>query len=419
VVARRVGPADQLRDELAKFVSAEDRTPAAVDRIGALADRVESVPWREELLFVAGHYAPSDEATGEEPLAALAQLVLDDWATKRPEPRWRLRVPEDAKGLQARWLDEAGRERADAVSRALSTGKLGDLAFGTYEGRLDLRGFVDPKVQQFGLWWRGVQDVSRSTDHPGNSSIADLDGVDFSGATFDSFHLDRKVLARSRFDGVAFRDFRLWASTIRDVSFRGSGFGDTPILDGVSGRWRRRGCTFASVDFSGADLSGVMVDNALFEDCDFSGARLAKAMFACDLVRCRFAGHLHDVRFSGRRGVSRRSLAIEDVDLTGAELHYVDFRAVDLAAFRLPVDRDARVVPNWPCVHSRLKKEFRGKPDAAVPLAVRLALLHEPAGLPSHGAMVIELATLREDCTGEEVAHLELLLDRAEESCRS
>jgi len=417
VGARRAGSADQLREELAKFVSGETSL-AAVDRIGALTDRVETVPWRDELLFVTGHYAPDDDATGEAPLAALAQRVLDDWTKKRPEPRWRLRVPDDAKGLRARWLDEAGRERANAVSRALGTGRLADLAFGMQEGRLDLRGFVDPKVEEYQRWWRGVQDGSRTVAHPDNSSIADLDSVDFSGAKFDSFHLDRKVVANSRFDGVDFRDFRLWSSSIRDTTFCGSRLGDLPILDGVSGRWRRRGCTFRRVDFSGADLSGVMVDNALFEDCDFAGARLAKATFTCDLVRCRYAGHLHDVTFNGRRGVSRRSVTIDDVDLSGAELHYVGFRAVDLAGFRLPVNPTIRVVSNWPCVHARLKEEFRGAPDAEVPLSVRLALLHEPAGLPAHGAMVVELGTLREDCTGDEVAVLERLLDRVEASCR-
>lgn len=420
VGARRTTTADQLRDELARFVSGEARDAQAVDQIGALAGRVATVPWRDELLFVTGHYAADDEAAGEDSLTALAQLVLDDWANKPVEPRWRLRMPDDAKGLQARWLDEAGRERAHAVSRALATGQLADVAFGTYEGRLDVRGFVDPKVEQFEHWLRGVQDGSRAAAHPGTSFASDLDSVDFSGAKFDSLHLDRKVMIGSRFDGVDFRDFHLWSSSIRDTTFRGSRFGDLPILDGVSGRWRRRGCTFARVDFSGANLSGVMVDDALFEDCDFSGARLAKAMFACDLVRCRFAGRLHDVMFIGRRGVSRRSVRIQRIDLSGAELHFVGFRAVDLAAFRLPVDPNIRVVSNWPCVRSRLEEEFRGAPDAEVPLSVRLALtLYEDAGLPKDGAMVVELATLREECTAAEVALLQRLLDRAEENCAS
>ena len=408
---------NRLKEELSKFASGQERTLEGVERIGELAAQLESVPWRDELVFLAGHYVPNDEATGDEALAALAQIVLDDWAKKRSEPRWRLRLPADAKGLQKRWLDEAGRERADAVSRALATGRLADVAFGMHDGRLDLRGFVDPSIERYQRWLRGLQDRSIAVDHPGNMSAGNLDHVDFSGAKFDSLQFLRKGMNNCRFDGVDFRDFRLWSSTVSNTSFRGTRFGDVPVLDGVS--WWPRRCTFERVDFTDANLAGVIVNRARFEDCDFSRARLTRAMFECDLIRCRFAGHLCDVAFIGRRWTTRRQLRIEDVDLSGAELHFVGFRAVDLAAFRLPVDPNIRVVSDWPCVYARLNEEFGGKPDELVPLSVRLALIHEPGGLPVNGAMVLELGTIGEDTTAEDVAQLELLLDRAEAACRA
>ena len=243
---------------------------------------------------------------GEEPLATLAQLVLDDWAKRRSEPRWRLRLPDDTKGLHQRWLDDAGRERAEGVRRALATGRLEEMAFGVHQGRLDLRGFVDPDIERSQRWWSSFQGGSGQVDHPAGIDAGSLDGVDFSGARFDALSFDRKSVANSRFDGVDFRDIRLRATTVTDTTFRGSRFGELPILDGTSGWLRRRRCAFRRVDFTDADLSGVYIEGAQLEECDFSGARLAKAMFASTLIRCRFAGHLHDVTFIGRPGLSGR-----------------------------------------------------------------------------------------------------------------
>jgi uncharacterized protein YjbI with pentapeptide repeats len=393
----RRSSADRLRLELANFASGQDRSIAAIERMAHLVARVETIPWRDELLFVTGHYSAGEEATGEDALVALAELVLDDWARKPPEPRWRLIVPSDAKGLHKRWLDEPGRERAQAVARNLSTGRLSNFAFGLHDGRLDLRGFIDPSGRNRGRW------------------IGNLENVDFSGATFHDFALRRKTIDGSRFDGVSFVDFRLWSTTVRETSFRATRFGEIPVLSGVSG-WPRR-CLFRRVDFRGANLSELDVRRARFEDCDFSGARLNRASFECDLVRCRFAGHLTDVAFWGWHPLSRRRLRIEDVDMSDSTFRYVAFRATDLADFRLPSDSSLRVVPNWPCVYARLADAFTTTSPEDIPLSVRFALINEPKGMPDHGAMVLELGTYREDDTAEGIAQLEGLLAAAEAEC--
>lgn len=276
----RRAAATQLREELAKFVAGPERTVGQARNIALLAKQMDVVPWRDELLFVVSNYAPRDEATGEQALIALAELILKDWASKTPEPLWRLLVPDDAQGLQRRWLDAPGRERAAAVSRGLVNGDLANLAFGEHEGRLDFRGYVEPEP-----------------NHPRWASS--LEAVDFSGAKFVDLAFKNRSIRRSRFDGVHFESLRFRSSTVADTSFVGSRFGDIPILDGVAGSPRR--CTFRRVDFSRANLNNAMPKRALFEDCDFADTSLKRTMFECDLVRCRFAGRLYDVTFWGRR----------------------------------------------------------------------------------------------------------------------
>jgi hypothetical protein len=398
--------ARHLRDELAAFAAGPERSVAQVKRIGDLAERIEEVPWRDELLFVVRHYSPRDEATGEQPLVALAELILDDWSRQKPEPRWRLVIPQDARGLQRRWLDAAGRERATAVAAALATGRLEELAFAEHQGRLDFRGYVEPELVR-GRW------------------VADLDRVDFSGATFQNLHFSNRTIRDCRFQGVDFHDLRFWSTTVLDTTFDDARFGDIPVLDGVLGRPAR--CTFRRVSFRGANLSYAMPKHALFEDCDFSGAKLYRAIFECDLIRCRFAGRLHDVTFWGRRWgprpfrrgkwVLRKRLRLDDLDFSAADLHYVGFRGIDVSTLRLPTDPTLRIVRNWPCAHAFLKKRFAGTPDADIPLTVRFTLGHEPYGMAGNGATVLELNTFQEADTAGNVALLERLLDEAEAAC--
>ncbi len=383
---------------LAAFESGADRSADAIGALSRLVASVDDVPWRDELTFVLGNYEPGDAATGEEPLAALAHLVLDDWARKPPEPGWRLRVPDDAEGLNKRWQDGEGRERAAAVVRGLlGDGELGRAAFGEYEGRLDLRGFVDPG-----------HDADRR-------EAISLDGLDFSGARLGPLWFTRRSITNCRFDGATFEDFRLWSTSISDSSFRGAKLSKLTVLDGRTSFGLGARCHHRRTDFSGADLGGLMVDAARFEACDFSGARLDRSLFACDLLRCRFASHLHDVTFSGRGGLVGRSPRFEAVDLTRAELHYVGFRALDIEDFLLPDDARLRVVERWPCVRRFLTARYPNSPEDT-PLAVRLAMI-DADQLPRHGKVVLELATIEEDAGKDGVAALERLLDEAEASC--
>lgn len=313
-----------------KALTAGPLNPSDIDLATKLVRAVQDFPWRDELVFVLKNYEPEDEATGSEALRALARQAIGDWDGWKAEPRWRLSTPADAKDTDKRWLDEDGRARAIAVAQALrGTAGLRNLAFGTYDGRLDLRGYVDPRTE------RGF--VSRS-----------LEDVDFSGARIvDLSFMNARVIG-SRFDGVYFDDLRFFSVLVQDTTFRGARFPEIPSfamnepksIKGSRPFGPRRfepASRYERVDFSDANLSNASFRNATLIDCDFSNARLNRASFACELIHCRFAGHLHDVLFLGP---ARTNAPIppryEAVDLSGAELHYVGFRGVDMSAFRLP-----------------------------------------------------------------------------------
>lgn len=400
----------ELRTALATFATGRDRSSTAIENLARLVGAIDDVPWRDELVFVLNNYAPASDATGEEPLTALAQLVLDDWATKKPEPRWRLRVPADAKGLDARWKDSAGRERGAAVVRALTgRGNLRSLAFGDHERRLDFRGFVDP-----------APDLARPT-------IVSLENLDFSGSRFGPLRFDQQSIRNCRFDGTAFTDFRLWSTPITDSSFRGADFGDTVLL---LGRAIRRFGPFplgnaaaarhVRVDFSESRLSNALFASGGFEDCDFSNAQLSRTMFECDVIRCRFAGHLHEVAFFGHPGLIPRTVRLEQIDLQDADLHWVDFRGVDLDAFTLPDDPRLRVVENWPCVRRELAASYPDKASQPRGVSLSLALMGPRMDpLPAHGRALVDLRMIEEELGPAEVATLVSALDDVSARCKT
>lgn len=82
-----------------------------------------------------------------------------------------------------------------------------------------------------------------------------------------------------------------------DCSFAGASLRDAAV-----GIWHNGRCNIGRrVSFAGTDFRVVAPLGAIFEDCDFSEARLAKVRFErCAITRCRFAGLLKEVVFDGQ-----------------------------------------------------------------------------------------------------------------------
>jgi uncharacterized protein YjbI with pentapeptide repeats len=389
---------DRLRTALERYASGEDRSDAAIEDIwNALEPGATDIPWVDELLYVIKHFNRSSDETGEEQLVALSSDALANWDRRRREPpRWRLRIPSDAHGMRARWLDDVGRERADAVARTLKSGRIQNFAFGTHDGRLDFRGFVDP----------------RGSDEP--LEAGSLESVDFSGARFKGLTFMRRGVARSRFDGVSFRFLGFWSSTVTKSSFRGSQLANA-VLDGVA-IWPRR-CMFRGVDFSRADLSYVSPVATVFEDCNFSDARLHRAEFGCDFLRCTFSGHMHEVTFEDPTN-GKRPTRLNEVDFSRADFHWVDFRHTDLSTARLPRHDKLLVIPNWSCVLERLAEDAAAMAETARGASLTFVLDYYPEYAVRPGGIgVVDLRDLEEHDPPEDVKQLEEMIGKAQERC--
>ena len=384
-----------LTNALQSFVDGPDRGLAAVNELIPLLGAVDALPWLDELTYLVRNYDPDDESVGVDVLVAQAKLALDDWSKQKP---WRPTVPDDVKGLRKRWLDPSGRDRASAVIANLSSPAIADLAFGTYNHRLDFRSFVHPG--------------DKFDEHEGGS----LESVDFSGATFPRVDFSDATIRDCRFDGAVFRELHAWASSVVDTSFRGANLSHAMF-------WGRRAPTLVRrVDFALANLGASSArQGARFEDCDFTSARLSDMELACDLTRCRFAGHVEGLVLNGqdtdyRDGkVVPRPVHIRDVDFSAAELELVAFRWVDLADLRLSPSPDLRVVDNWPAVHERIRAATEGLSREQISFSIRFELGYEPRwSVPPRYAHLIELNTLRSNDTGEGYDQFIRLLDAAE-----
>lgn len=150
-------------------------------------------------------------------------------------------------------------------------------------------------------------------------------------------------VADCRFDTANCKGWSLWGCRVEDTSFE-----DAVLADAAMAGWHhRRPKKYANewrrVDFRRADLRGTSHSHELYEDCDFTDARLDDVDFdGSRHVRSRFAGILRDVIFS-RRPLGRRHgepNPMKDVDLTDATLMDVEFRGLDLLSTRLPQSPD-------------------------------------------------------------------------------
>jgi len=385
----------RLRETLTGIVDGTDRSHAAVERVLELVERIDDIGYAAALRFVADRYR--EGRLSEPDLVLMTEQVLGELrAERRPEPRWRLAVPADARGLDRRWTDAAGRERAlELATRLRSREPLEPVAFGEHEGRLDLRGFVSPMPDL------ELLDTAKNLV---------LDGVDLSGARLGRIAFTQARISRSRFEGIRWSGGGLWSTTVEDASLRGSDLSEG-TLGGRSGPPN----AFRQVDFRGADLSGQHIGGVLFEDCDFSDARLNGTEFHADLIRCRFAGHLHGTAFYGRRKFDIRSKRLEDVDFTRADLHWAMFRGLDLAGVRLPETPGHIIVRNLPCVLDRLgrlEKEGRLPPE----LAFEVGGLREWRGRNQRVA-VISVNDMAEHASKDELATALAILDDAQRAC--
>jgi uncharacterized protein YjbI with pentapeptide repeats len=319
--------------------------------------------------------------------------------------------------LAERWRGSDGLKiAAEVLARLTGGASLEDLPLGRHEGRIDLRALPRPDVRRTTIATQGRLEAQRI------EKILDVkqgtwEGLDLSEALLESARFMNARIVDCRFDDARCRDWRLWRTDVTRTSFR-----KTDMRGSVLGAWYEgRGVHYSDVDFSGADLRDSMFDSARLEDMDFSNARLDRVNFeASDLVRCRFAGLLNEVTFYGpEMGFANPAPRFEGVDLSGAQLHWVDFRRIDPGRARLPQDADHLIVENVVCVLDRALAALAGN-DALEARVLRGSLEHRRKWLaPDQRTTIFSRHDLADGSSEAETRFALEVLARAQKECRS
>ena len=252
----------------------------------------------------------------------------------------------------ARWKTVDGMRLAREVFERLTAGQpLHDLKLGEHEGRIDLRGIHAPEVT--------FKEIPPSRNWSlqklhGCLELRNirLDGIDFSGSWLKYFRFFDSQIANCCFDDSDCGGWGLWSTNVTRSTFIRSS-----LRESVLGPWYQgRGNTYKFVDFSWADLRGLVSTAATYVDCDFGNAKLEKIEFqSSSFIRCHFAGKLREVIFydHGFKTGKPDPNPMEDVDFSDAQLRWVEFRRLNLDRVRLPEDNDHLVITNYQCVLNR------------------------------------------------------------------
>lgn len=321
-----------------------------------------------------------------------------------------------AAGLTGRWRTPDAQSLAEEVVARLVAGRgLDGLGLGRHDGRVDLRGLPAPlpaRLRRFESQGWFVEVLGDLITFRG----VQLQGLDLSGAQLPSWRFFGSQVADCRLDGASCQDWRLWDTEVADCSFSRASLREAAVGTWHEGRrneWRR-------VDFTRADFRVGTCWEAVFEDCDFSGAKIAGVEFSqCALTRCRFAGQLSRVLFDGRDLASRPAPPpMSKVDFAAATFKDVEFRGFGLEDVTLPPEPDVRLYRRARCV-ARRGIQLLGS-DGSAPAQMLRAVLEDCLRGPGsdHDAFVF----VRRDFLGggaELVTLAEDVLGRAEAECLS
>lgn len=236
--------------------------------------------------------------------------------------------------------------RAAEIWKHLKSGQApSDLEFPQHDGRVDLRGFViqEPRAK-LGVPTAQVDGV-RGVKLDGLVEVrgAKWKGIDFSGANLPSLRIFDSTIEDCVFDKAQCSGWRLWNTTLTDVSFREASLRNANLGGGnktsLANHYRR-------VDFSRADLRGTTHFAAEMSDSTFVDTNLKKVDFqGTRFADCRFAGKLEEVLFYPRafRGDEFPPNRMACVDFSLATFHDVEFRKLDMAEVIWPRG-DAHIV---------------------------------------------------------------------------
>jgi hypothetical protein len=317
--------------------------------------------------------------------------------------------------LTARWQADEGRVLAEEVVARLLVGRpLRDLPLGEVDGRFDLRGLPMPQPRRLRRYELDGWFIEELSDRLLFKGVR-LAGLDLSGAMLDSSRFWDCSIEDSVFERARCQHWGLLRTEVVNCSFAGA-----DLRQAAVGTWSDGGNVYRGVSFVQADFRVGSCPAATFIDCDFSRARLEKVDFqSTSFVRCRFAGDLVEVMFydHGFNTGKPAPNQMEDVDFTGAVLHDVEFRRLNLDKVTFPVSAGHLVLRHYRCVIERALTELAEERTREARL-LKVTLEHQLrwAG-PDQQVGMVSLLDL-EDSGGPPLAELAAnLLRRCEVAC--
>ncbi len=195
--------------------------------------------------------------------------------------------------------------------------------------------------------FRGYPGIKRISNRPEFSNIdwqdLDLTSSDLGNAAFSDGRIVNCVFDQANCQKIGF-----WNVQVTDCSFK-----STDLRGSVLGSYEKRDTQpnkFEGVCFDNADLRETVHYGDQYRLCTFRNAQLQSLKFVRSWFEdCTFEGVLDDVIFWAKApGYDLPETRLSGCDFSRCRLKFVDFRNIDLANVKLPIDRYHIFMPNGP-----------------------------------------------------------------------
>jgi uncharacterized protein YjbI with pentapeptide repeats len=258
-----------------------------------------------------------------------------------------------AKELRQRWTPERAAEAKQALENWKKPKRLEEVAFGVYEGRLDLRGLsISTNVAGVDSKHVRADDVSRdytfvTLDKPPEFHSVKWTSIDFGHSEIDHFRLFLSELRDCRFVGATMRDWRNWGVHYTDCDFSGADLQNANIGGAPD---KGKTVEYTNCLWRKGRLKAVTLSGGVYRDCRFEDVKLAEEQVTdARFIGCWFSGTLEEIRFDGRdiaTGIpwDVGSGAVTNCDFRDCALNYVEFLGIDLCDVTLP--QSGRRIPH-------------------------------------------------------------------------
>jgi uncharacterized protein YjbI with pentapeptide repeats len=249
------------------------------------------------------------------------------------------------KELQGRWTPERAAEAKEALENWKKPKRLEEVAFGTHDGRLDLRGL--PILTNIG----GVNETRAQAagvdreytfvtlDEPPEFHSVKWDSIDLSFAEIDHLRILLSEVNNCLFVDATVRDWRNWGTRYLNCDFARADLRKSAI---GGANYQRKDMEYVNCHWQEGKLKDASLSGAAYRDCVFEHVTLADQQikeFA--FIQCTFSGTLKDITFDGRIRDTQspwpvRPDAAVDCDFSACTFDGVRFLGIDTRTLRLP-----------------------------------------------------------------------------------